>query len=121
MVRACNFPGCPNKTTSGAKQFFHRFPNTNRASRELWLAAVGLNVHTNLRKIKEFRICSDHFDEADYVPSTTGKKHVLKCSAVPHVGPNTRPHIASSSTTPQVRDGQTSTLYDTSCNNNTLD
>ena len=107
MVRTCNFPGCHSKNIFGAKHFF-KFP-PDRATRQTWLAAVGLSIYTNVSRTKQLRICSDHFNEDDYAPSQNNKQPRLKRGAVPshareHVGPNTSPSTSgSASAPPQVR------------------
>ncbi|RXN29938.1 THAP domain-containing 4-like isoform X3 [Labeo rohita] len=55
------------------------------AMRQLWLVAIGYSAGAKISSIKDFRVCSAHFSEADYIPNQGGKskKRILKSSAVP--------------------------------------
>ncbi|RXN04313.1 THAP domain-containing 4-like isoform X2 [Labeo rohita] len=53
--------------------------------RQLWLVAIGYSAGAKISSIKDFRVCSAHFSEDDYIPNQGGKskKRILKSSAVP--------------------------------------
>ncbi|RXN34645.1 catenin delta-2-like protein [Labeo rohita] len=55
------------------------------AMRQLWLVAIGYSAGAKISSIKDFRVCSAHFSEDDYIPNQGGKskKRILKSSAVP--------------------------------------
>ncbi|RXN29051.1 integral membrane 2B-like isoform X1 [Labeo rohita] len=55
------------------------------AMRQLWLVAIGYSAGAKISSINDFRVCSAHFSEEDYIPNQGGKskKWILKSSAVP--------------------------------------
>ncbi|XP_058604584.1 uncharacterized protein LOC131522822 isoform X2 [Onychostoma macrolepis] len=85
MVRTCKFPGCDHKNVPGSPFRFHRFPVSDIATRQLWLVAIGYSAGAKISRIKDFRVCSAHFSEDDYIPNQGGKrkKMILKSFAVP--------------------------------------
>lgn len=85
MVRTCKFPGCDHKNVPGSPFRFHRFPVSDIAMRQLWLVAIGYSAGAKISRIKDFRVCSAHFSEDDYIPNQGGKrkKQILKSFAVP--------------------------------------
>lgn len=94
MVRTCYYPGCINickKTTlrkgsqTKGKLTFHRFPTHDGDRLKLWLIALNLNINTQKRVIKRWRICSNHFFVPDDFHITQNGRELLKTSAVPHM------------------------------------
>ncbi|XP_050959184.1 T-complex protein 1 subunit beta-like [Labeo rohita] len=76
---------CDHKNVPGSPFRFHRFPVSDIAMRQLWLVAIGYYAGAKISSIKDFRVCSAHFSEDDYIPDQGGKskKRILKSSAVP--------------------------------------
>lgn len=70
----------------------HRIPTgKNRRRTEQWLVALGLDLTTTVDSIRKWRVCSEHFVDADYVETldrvTRLKVRHLKDTAVPSVFP----------------------------------
>ncbi|XP_065142139.1 uncharacterized protein [Paramisgurnus dabryanus] len=94
MVRNCAYPGCLNlfkkirlrsKPRSERERLtFHRFPTFDPHRLEIWLLALQLDTNTPMRKLKAWRICSDHFTPDDF-RVTLGGRILLKSTAVPIV------------------------------------
>lgn len=101
MVTSCVVGGCDNKATSQStrRNFlkFHVVPNdpTRRAQ---WNSRVHRLVD-HVRKLKTYKVCSDHFDDADYNPDhfrvyklmgfTRQMKLELKNDAIPNTNRST--------------------------------
>ncbi|CAM4311705.1 unnamed protein product [Leuciscus chuanchicus] len=47
---------------------------SKRAMRQLWLVAIGYSAGAKISRIKDFRVCSAHFSEDDYIPNQGGKR-----------------------------------------------
>ncbi|RXN23890.1 glutamate receptor kainate 4 isoform X1 [Labeo rohita] len=56
------------------------------AMRQLWLVAIGYSAGAKISSIKDFRVCSAHFSEDDYIPNQGGKskKWILKIFTYKH-------------------------------------
>ncbi|KAM8772225.1 uncharacterized protein AB9X84_008238 isoform 4-T4 [Acanthopagrus schlegelii] len=89
MVRFCAFPGCEKKMKNNIPETFHRLPF--RCGRDIlnqWLLVLQVDINTpteTLRK-KDYRVCSDHFDDGDFSVSTRHerpKKVFLRKNAIP--------------------------------------
>lgn len=65
---------------------FHRLPLIRGDSEtlKLWLLVLQLDLDTSLDtlRVKDYRVCSEHFDEEDFSQSS-GKHRYLKRNAVP--------------------------------------
>ncbi|XP_055045177.2 uncharacterized protein [Misgurnus anguillicaudatus] len=94
MVRNCAYPGCLNlfkkirlrsqPRSERERLTFHRFPTFDPYRLESWLLALQLDTNTPMRKLKAWRICSDHFSPDDF-RVTLGGQIWLKSTAVPIV------------------------------------
>ncbi|KAL0985645.1 hypothetical protein UPYG_G00159890 [Umbra pygmaea] len=89
MVRFCSFPGCEKKMKRNTPETFHRLPfHCPRDIVNMWLQVlqVDINTPTETLRLKDYRICSDHFDDGDFrVPTKLGipKKSFLVEHAIP--------------------------------------
>uniref|UniRef100_A0A8C6V7K3 THAP domain-containing protein 1 n=1 Tax=Neogobius melanostomus TaxID=47308 RepID=A0A8C6V7K3_9GOBI len=79
MPFICIVPGCDNKQKVYSVVMFHRFP-THPKRRRKWFDALKMDP-TNLKGLKNCRVCSEHFTEEDYTSS--GLR--LKNSATPTI------------------------------------
>ncbi|XP_037620622.1 THAP domain-containing protein 1-like [Sebastes umbrosus] len=86
MVRHCVFPGCSNKEVSWSPYRFHRVPLNDTGLKQLWLVTLNIDLDTPVAKLRELRVCSDHFSEEDYLKPRPNKldRHLLKRTAVPN-------------------------------------
>lgn len=66
MVVSCIAKGCENKQRRYTNTMFHRIP-PNVERRNLWLAALAIPPTTHVEKIKQYRVCEEHFTPEDYV------------------------------------------------------
>ena len=67
MVRVCAFPGCGKQIKSYNPESFHRLP-LHESTFKQWLVALQVDVETPVRtlKVKDYRVCSAHFDQDDF-------------------------------------------------------
>ncbi|XP_068582703.1 THAP domain-containing protein 1-like isoform X3 [Cebidichthys violaceus] len=86
MVRPCVFPGCSNKEVSWSPYRFHRVPLHDIGLKKQWLVTLNIDSDTPLAKLRQLRVCSDHFSEEDYLRPRPNKldRHLLKRTAVPN-------------------------------------
>ncbi|XP_078136695.1 uncharacterized protein LOC144537124 isoform X1 [Sander vitreus] len=106
MVRVCAFPNCGNKMKSYLCLSFHRLPICNRETLPLWLVALQVDVRTSLRTLREidYRVCSEHFDEGDFIEKSHKCRH-LKGNAIPKAKGPTADKLETSSEHPAVGGG----------------
>lgn len=88
MVITCIAKGCENKQRTYTNVMFHRIPS-NVELRNKWLAALEICSSTPLNKIKQYRVCEEHFAPEDYFEKMEygSRKTVLrlKDTAVPSI------------------------------------
>ncbi|KAF5904923.1 zinc finger protein 28 isoform X1 [Clarias magur] len=82
MVRACVYPGCPVKQKRWEKSF-HRFPLRDPERTRMWLLALRLDINTPRARVRDLRVCGQHFRDEDYNIRTGALRTTLKSTAVP--------------------------------------
>ncbi|KAJ8264200.1 hypothetical protein GJAV_G00146370, partial [Gymnothorax javanicus] len=84
MVRVCCFPGRESKAVSRCTYSFHRMPLRD-GLRQVWLAALNMDIDTPSVSRKELCVCSIHFSKEDFVRLHSGKSQqcTLRSTAVP--------------------------------------
>ena len=89
MVRVCAFPGCYKRMRRYNPESFHRLPVKNSDTLKQWLIVLHLDVETSVETLREkdYRVCSNHFDQDDFVVTRMASnppiKSRIKKSAVP--------------------------------------
>ncbi|XP_033467959.2 uncharacterized protein LOC117247480 [Epinephelus lanceolatus] len=85
MVRKCAFPNCENKMWRNRRSF-HRLPYKYPDITKLWLVVLKIDENTPVHSLRlaDHRVCGDHFDQDDYLPTKEGQsKLFLKRDAIP--------------------------------------
>ena len=84
MVRVCAVPNCDNKMKKYNRLSFHRLPLYDPETLPLWLVVLQIDVQTPFQVLRkrDYRVCSEHFDEDDFSPTSEKCRH-LKKNAVP--------------------------------------
>lgn len=84
MVRVCAMPNCGHRMRKYKGLSFHRLPLYDPETLPLWLGVLQLDMQTpfEVLKAKDYRVCSEHFDDDDFSPTSEKCRH-LKKNAVP--------------------------------------
>lgn len=87
----CSVPCCSSRSIAeqgGRTLSFHRFP-ADKSRRALWIAAVRRDVGADFQVTGNTRVCSKHFEESDFLTTTsvntTPVNRRLRPTAVPSV------------------------------------
>ncbi|XP_028256552.1 zinc finger MYM-type protein 4-like isoform X2 [Parambassis ranga] len=88
MVICCIAKGCENTQNAYSHVMFHKIPVSVERKNQ-WLAALGIDPTTPFDKIKQYRVCEEHFTPVDYVEKKqyASRKLImyLKDTAVPSI------------------------------------
>ncbi|XP_052402604.1 uncharacterized protein LOC127949408 isoform X2 [Carassius gibelio] len=127
MVITCIAKGCENKQRTYTNVMFHRIPS-NVELRNKWLAALEICSSTPLNKIKQYRVCEEHFAPEDYFEKMEygSRKTVLrlKDTAVPSIF-KAQEEQSAHTTSQQGASSQelptTSTLHEVRCQSDPIE
>lgn len=88
MVICCIAKGCENTQDANSHVMFHKIPVSVERKNQ-WLAALDIDPATPFDRIKQYRVCEEHFTAEDYVEKKqyASRKLImyLKDTAVPSV------------------------------------